>query len=374
MTNPSQTFDVLIAAGGTGGHVFPAVAVASRLKAMGLGVHWIGTNRGLERKVAESSDLPLTELAFEGVRGKGLVGWLRLPTRLATAAWEVVQILRRIRPRLVMVFGGYVSFPVGLVARLMGLPLIVLEQNAVMGSANRWLARLADAVVTSFPNTRYAPRTSQCLGNPVREALVQGEPHDRVIASRSGVIRILVLGGSLGAAPLNQLCPRIFAQCQDQGVRFEVLHQTGLAGLEQTDRLYQDLSVRAEVVAFIDDMASAYEWADLLICRAGASTVAELMALAIPAIFVPLPHAIDDHQTANAAAMTRQGAAWLVAQGPDFQVRVTEILMSLRREDLVDRARKLVDADARHALSAVIELVQQKLSRPMASTSPGAGA
>jgi UDP-N-acetylglucosamine--N-acetylmuramyl-(pentapeptide) pyrophosphoryl-undecaprenol N-acetylglucosamine transferase len=374
MTNPSQTLDVLIAAGGTGGHVFPAVAVAGRLKAMGLGVHWIGTNRGLERKVAKSSDLTLTELAFEGVRGKGLTGWLRLPTRLAMAAWEVFQILRRIRPRLVMVFGGYVSFPVGLVARLMGLPLIVLEQNAVMGSANRWLARLADAVVTSFPNTRYAPRTSQCLGNPVREALVRAEPHDRVIASRSGAIRILVLGGSLGAAPLNQFCPRIFAQCQDQGVRFEVLHQTGLAGLEQTRRLYQDLAVQSEVVAFIDDMASAYEWADLLICRAGASTVAELMALAIPAIFVPLPHAIDDHQTANAAAMTEQGTAWLVAQGPDFQARVTEILMSLRREDLVDRARKLVDADARHALSSVIDLVQQKFLRPTAPNSPGAGA
>ena len=373
MTTPRQTADILIAAGGTGGHVFPAVAVASRLVSMGLPVHWIGTSRGLERKVSASAGLPLTEIDFEGVRGKGLVGWLRLPMRLLTAGWQVSQILRRVRPRLVMVFGGYVSFPVGLVARLMGLPLVVLEQNAVMGSANRWLARLADVVVTSFPNTRHAPRNSQCLGKPVREDLVRNGQRGQAIAERSGAIRILVLGGSLGAAPLNQGCPRIFADCRDGGSTFEVIHQTGQQGLESTRKLYQDLGLVAEVVPFIDDMAAAYDWADVLICRAGASTVAELMAVAIPAIFVPLPHAIDDHQTANATAMTQQGAAWLVAQGPDFQSKVTQILMGLRREDLVDRSRRLADADAGHALTAVIDVVQGILKRPMAPTSPGAG-
>jgi UDP-N-acetylglucosamine--N-acetylmuramyl-(pentapeptide) pyrophosphoryl-undecaprenol N-acetylglucosamine transferase len=373
MTTSYQTADVLIAAGGTGGHVFPAVAVASRLVSMGLPVHWIGTSRGLERRVAASADWPLTEIDFEGVRGKGLMGWIRLPLRLLKAAWQVFQILRRVRPRLVMVFGGYVSFPVGLVARLMGLPLMVLEQNAVMGSANRWLARLADAVVTSFPDTRHAPPHSQCLGNPVREELTSKGPRDQAIAERAGPIRILVLGGSLGAAPLNQFCPSIFATCRDGGVSFRVIHQTGSKGLEPTRQLYRDLDLVAEVVPFIDDMASAYDWADLLICRAGASTVAELMAVAIPAIFVPLPHAIDDHQTANAAAMTRQGAAWLVAQGPDFQSRVNQILMGLRREDLVDRSRRLADANAGHALTAVIDLVQRILNKPMVPTSPGAG-
>ena len=374
MTTPRQTTDILIAAGGTGGHVFPAVAVASRLVSMGLSVHWIGTSRGLERRVAASADLPLTEIDFEGVRGKGLMGWVRLPLRLLKAAWQVSRILRRVRPRLVMVFGGYVSFPLGLVARLMGLPLMVLEQNAVMGSANRWLARMADAVVISFPDTRHAPPHSQCLGNPVREELMRHGRRDQAIAERAGPIRILVLGGSLGAAPLNQACPQIFANCRDGGVSFQVIHQTGAKGLEPTQRLYQDLGLEAEVVPFIDDMATAYDWADLLICRAGASTVAELMAVAIPAIFVPLPHAIDDHQTANAAAMTRQGAAWLVAQGPDFQSRVTQILMGLRRQELVDRSQRLANADAGHALTAVIDLAQRILSKPMAPTSPGAGA
>jgi UDP-N-acetylglucosamine--N-acetylmuramyl-(pentapeptide) pyrophosphoryl-undecaprenol N-acetylglucosamine transferase len=373
MTTPHQTADVLIAAGGTGGHVFPAVAVASRLLSMGFPVHWIGTSRGLERRVAASADWPLTEIDFEGVRGKGLMGWIRLPLRLFKAGLQVFRILRRVRPRLVMVFGGYVSFPVGLVARLMGLPLMVLEQNAVMGSANRWLARLADVVVTSFPDTKHAPPHSQCLGNPVRETLTRNGQRDRAIAERAGAIRILVLGGSLGAAPLNQFCPQIFANCRDEGLSFQVIHQTGSKGLESTRQLYQDLGLVAEVVPFIDDMATAYDWADLLICRAGASTVAELMAVAIPAIFVPLPHAIDDHQTANAAAMTRQGAAWLVTQGPDFQSRVIQILMSLRREDLVDRSRRLADAKAGHALTAVIEAVQRILNKPMAPTSPGAG-
>jgi UDP-N-acetylglucosamine--N-acetylmuramyl-(pentapeptide) pyrophosphoryl-undecaprenol N-acetylglucosamine transferase len=374
MTPPRQTADILIAAGGTGGHVFPAVAVASRLVSMGLPVHWIGTSRGLERKVAASAKLPLTEIDFEGVRGKGLMGWLRLPLRLLKAAWQVYRVLRRIRPRLVMVFGGYVSFPVGLVARLMGLPLMVLEQNAVMGSANRWLARLADVVVTSFPDTRHAPKDSQCLGNPVREELMRKGRRDQAIAERRGAIRILVLGGSLGAAPLNQGCPRIFADCRDGGTSFEVIHQTGQQGLEPTRQLYQALGLVAEVVPFIDDMAGAYDWADLLICRAGASTVAELMAVAIPAIFVPLPHAIDDHQRANAAAMTRQGAAWLVAQGPDFQSKVTQILMGLQREQLADRARLLADAQAGHALTAVIDVVQRILKKPMTPNRPGAGA
>lgn len=373
MTSPHQTAGILIAAGGTGGHVFPAVAVAARLVSMGLPVHWIGTSRGLERRVAASADWPLTEIDFEGVRGKGLMGWARLPLRLLKAVWQVSRILRRVRPGLVMVFGGYVSFPVGLAARLMGLPLMVLEQNAVMGSANRWLARLADAVVTSFPDTRHAPSRSQCLGNPVREELMRNGRRDQAIAQRAGPIRILVLGGSLGAAPLNQSCPQIFASCRDEGVSFQVIHQTGSKGLEPTQQLYQDLGLVAEVVPFIDDMATAYDWADLLICRAGASTVAELMAVAIPAIFVPLPHAIDDHQTANAAAMTRQGAAWLVAQGPDFQSRVTQILMGLRRQDLVDRSQRLANADAGHALTAVIDVVQRILKRPKATTSPGAG-
>ena len=373
MTSPQQTADVLIAAGGTGGHVFPAVAVATRLVSMGLPVHWIGTSRGLERRVSASADWALTEIDFEGVRGKGLVGWVRLPLRLLKAAWQVFRILRRVRPRLVMVFGGYVSFPVGLVARLMGVPLMVLEQNAVMGSANRWLARLADAVVTSFPDTRHAPKHSHCLGNPVREELTRKGQREQAIAGRAGPIRILVLGGSLGAAPLNQSCPQIFASCRDGGASFQVIHQTGSKGLEPTRQLYQDLGLVAEVVPFIDDMASAYNWADLLICRAGASTVAELMAVAIPAIFVPLPHAIDDHQTANAAAMTRQGTAWLVAQGPDFQSRVIQILMGLQREDLVDRSRRLADAKAGQALTAVIDLVQRILNKHLAHTSPGAG-
>lgn len=373
MSNHPQTVEILLAAGGTGGHVFPAVAVASRLQSMGVRVHWIGTNRGLERRVAQGVGLGLTELDFQGVRGKGIMGWVGLPVRLVRAAWQVLGLLRSIRPRLVMVFGGYVSFPVGLVARLMGLPLIVLEQNAVMGSANRWLARMADAVVTSFSNTRYAPADSQCLGNPVREALLSEGPRDRVIAEREGPIRVLVLGGSLGAAALNQACPEIFARCRDHGVQIEVTHQTGSQGLEPTRQHYQRLGLKADVMAFIDDMAQAYDQADLLICRAGASTVAELMAVAIPAIFVPLPHAIDDHQTANASAMVQQGTAWLVPQGPALESQVTGILVGLKREDLADRSKRLAAAGERKALQAVVDLAHQILNKSLAQNSPGAG-
>jgi len=361
---------VLVAAGGTGGHVFPAVAVARRLQRQGVRVQWVGTNRGLERRVAQASGLSLTELSFSGLRGKGLLAWLSLPLRLGRALHDARRCLQSPRPNLVMVFGGYVSFPIGLMARLMGLPLMVLEQNAVMGTANRWLARMAQLVVTSFTVTRHAPANSRCLGNPVREELTLEGPRTPHLAQRQGPLRVLVLGGSLGAMALNEACPEAFAQCREAGQRLEIRHQTGEAGLAKTTAHYQALGLDASLQAFVEDMQEAYNWADLLVCRAGASTVSELMAVALPAIFVPLPQAIDDHQTANARAMTDHGTGWLLPQTPDLAGRLAGLLQTLDRPRLVDCSSRLAKAQHRPALEAVVEEVFRRL-QPSAQPSGG---
>lgn len=340
---------ILIAAGGTGGHIFPALAVAQALSQLGAELHWVGSNRGLEaRVVRDSHKISLTELRFQGVRGRGFCALLSLPFRLLGAMLECLRLVRRFRPVLVLVFGGYVSFPVGIAARLQGIAFIVHEQNAVMGTANRWLARLAARVLTSFSPTRLSPASAVCVGNPVRpELLMKARALGRPLGEGEA-LRLLVIGGSLGARALNQALPEAVAASQSswpQGIF--VRHQTGTSEHAQVQARYQALGLDADKVqvhAFIDDMAQAYAWADLVVARAGASTVSELAALGLPAIFVPLPNAIDDHQTANAQAMVQAHAALLLKQSPELALMLGQCLSQLnpsRLKAMADKAQGL---------------------------------
>lgn len=360
---------LVIAAGGTGGHVFPALAVAQALARQGVAVEWVGSNRGLEaRVVRDQAGFALTELTVQGLRGRGLAGFLSLPVGLMRSLIDCWRVLMRVRPGLVLVFGGYVSFPVGLVARLQGRPLWVHEQNAVMGTANRWLARIAQRVFTSFPTTRYAPASALCVGNPVREALTALPSHTARTMGEGQPLRLLVLGGSLGARALNQALPSVVARLQPlyaQGLA--VWHQTGAAEASSVQEAYASASAMPQnlrVDAFIDDMAAAYEWADLVVCRAGASTVAELAAVGLPAVFVPLPNAIDDHQTANARALVQAGAAFLVAQTDRLADALSVSLSSLTAQRLRAMAQATQALGAREALPRFLQQIETHWAMP----------
>jgi UDP-N-acetylglucosamine--N-acetylmuramyl-(pentapeptide) pyrophosphoryl-undecaprenol N-acetylglucosamine transferase len=359
---------VLIAAGGTGGHVFPALAVAQALRGQGWHAEWVGTDRGLEARVIPDAGIGLHILRFTGLRGKGLSAWLGLPLRLVRALMDALVIVRHVRPSVVVAFGGYVTFPVGLAARLSRIPLCIHEQNAVMGTANRWLARIASRVMVSFPQTRFAPRPSILIGNPVRASILNLADLAERAANRTGALRVLVMGGSLGATALNQYLPGCFAEVARQGQRLTIRHQSGQKDLEMLRQRYRGLGLEADCTAFIRDMESAYAWADLVICRAGASTVTEVAAAGLPAIFIPLPSAIDDHQTANARYLSDSDAGWLIRQADliannaDVSVNpLVILLLSLTRETCIGvgqraRSRAMHDA-ARHAAEQVAGLI-----------------
>ena len=331
---------VLIAAGGTGGHVFPALAVAKALQGKGWHAEWVGSDRGLEQRVVPAAGIGLHLLKFSGVRGKGLIAWLSLPIRLMKGVADAAQVLRRSKPELVMAFGGYVTFPIGLVARWRRIPLCIHEQNAVMGTANRWLARIAKRVLVSFPKTRFAPAGAVVSGNPVRQSILALPACEARYAKRQGPLRVLVLGGSLGARALNQKLPAAFGQAMAQGASLEIRHQSGAADLDRVKQDYQAQKIQADCHAFIENMDEAYDWADLLICRAGASTVTEVAAAGVAALFVPLPSAIDDHQTANARYLSDQEAAWLMPQSALNTDSLAQLLAGLDRPGLAKRATK----------------------------------
>ncbi|MER1968860.1 undecaprenyldiphospho-muramoylpentapeptide beta-N-acetylglucosaminyltransferase [Castellaniella sp. GW247-6E4] len=302
---------ILIMAGGTGGHIMPGLAVGAELRARGWRVLWLGNPDRMEGRLVPAQGYELLALRFGGVRGKGLGAWLKLPFGLTAACWRARRLLRERRPDVVLGMGGYAAFPGGLMARLSGIPLVVHEQNAVAGTANRWLARLAARVLTGFPG---ALPDALMVGNPVREVLLGVAPAARRYAAREGALRLLVLGGSLGAAPLNELVPEALARLPEPQ-RPRVRHQAGERHAEAVRARYEALGVSAETSAFIEDMAPALAEADLVICRAGAMTVAEVAAVGVAALFIPLPHAIDDHQTANARYLSECGGGWMMPQG-----------------------------------------------------------
>ena len=308
---------VAVMAGGTGGHVFPALAVAERLRAEGLDVFWIGTRRGMEARLVPEHGFAMEWIGIEGLRGKGAAALATAPFRLVQALWQAGRILRRKRPRVVLGMGGFASGPGGIMARLLGLPLVIHEQNRVPGMTNQWLAWVATRVFEAFPGSFDPGRRAVACGNPVRAQIAAvPEPGERLAERLAGPgpRHLLVLGGSLGAQALNRTLAQGLALLP-AGQRPQVRHQAGERTLGEAQAAYTRAGVAAEATAFIEDMAEAYAWADLVVCRAGALTISELAAVGLPAILVPFPHAVDDHQTGNARYLTEAGAARLLPQG-----------------------------------------------------------
>ena len=339
--------NVLIMAGGTGGHVFPALACAREFKARGYAVHWLGTPRGIENELVPAAGLPLHLINVSGLRGKGKLALLKAPFQLLKALWQARKIVRELQPVCVLGMGGYVTGPGGLAARLAGVPLIIHEQNAVAGTANRSLAPIASRVCEAFPDTFSVSSKRRTTGNPVREELFLETPRESL---RNRQPHLLVLGGSLGAEPLNKLLPEALGLLAAE-LRPQVFHQAGKQHAEVTSERYQAQGVSAEVAPFIKDMARAYADADLVVCRAGALTVSELAAAGLPALLLPLPHAIDDHQTRNAHYLADEGAAFLLPQATtgaaDLAARLTEVLMHTDRlKTMAATARRLAKPDA----------------------------
>jgi UDP-N-acetylglucosamine--N-acetylmuramyl-(pentapeptide) pyrophosphoryl-undecaprenol N-acetylglucosamine transferase len=335
---------VLIMAGGTGGHVFPALAVANVLRTRGVAVVWLGVPGSMESRLVPSQGFPIEWVRVGGLRGKGALTWALAPLRIANAVAQAIGVLRRVRPRSVLGAGGYVSGPGGIAAWLMRIPLLIHEQNAIAGLTNRWLARLATHVLEAFPGS-FGPKVGACtIGNPVRDSIAALAPPAQRFAGRESRARLLVFGGSQGAQRLNVVLPQALARLAPES-RPQVIHQTGERGLGPTRAAYVQEKVEAEVLPFIEDMAKTYAWADLAVCRAGAMTVAELQAAGLGAIFVPLPIATDDHQTKNAAVMVGAGAARIIQERDLTPERLSDLIAEL----VVDRARLLKMAEAARA-------------------------
>src|SRR5262245_23371544 len=346
----------MIAAGGTGGHVFPGLAVADFLRAAGWRVVWLGSESGMEAALVRKRGYDMAAVKFSGVRGKGPVAFLLLPLRLLLAFWQSARAILARRPEVVLGMGGYMSFPGGMMAALLGRPLVIHEQNSVAGLANRVLAGVADRVLCAFPG---ALKGAAQVGNPVRpEIAAIALPRERY-AGRTGPLRILVVGGSLGAKVLNDTVPRALALLP-AAARPVVTHQSGAQHSEALKAAYAAAGVKASTPAFVDDMAAAYSDADLVVCRAGAITVAELAAAGAPAVLVPFPHAVDDHQTTNARFLSEAGAAVLLPQGELTPERLAALIGGFDRARLAgmaEKARSLGQPDATGAVArACMEL------------------
>lgn len=299
---------VLIMAGGTGGHVFPGIALAEALKQENVEVFWLGTQGGMEATWVNNACIPLHNISIKGLRGNGLKGWLKAPFNIIKARAQAKKIMQQIQPDLVLGMGGFVCGPGGLAAKSLGIPLVLHEQNAIPGLTNKLLAPFADLVIAAFPQNKIRGKNVVTIGNPVRKGLEDVEQ-----VENTQPCHLLVLGGSRGALALNETLPKALA-LMDDSIRPVVKHQTGEKTLAQAEQAYKDSGVQAEVVPFIDNMLVAYASADMLLCRSGALTISELMASARPAIMVPYPHAVDDHQTANAQALVDLDGGEIIQQ------------------------------------------------------------
>jgi UDP-N-acetylglucosamine--N-acetylmuramyl-(pentapeptide) pyrophosphoryl-undecaprenol N-acetylglucosamine transferase len=353
----------LIMAGGTGGHVFPALALARELRERSWQVVWLGTRRGLEARLVPAEQIAMEWLSVSGLRGKGALVWLSAPLKLARALLQALAVIRRRRPALVVGLGGFVAGPGGVAAWLLRRPLLIHEQNAIAGFTNRWLARLARRVLTAFPGS-FAPRVqAQVVGNPVRREIAALPPPSQRFALRQGPTRVLVVGGSQGATRLNAMVPYALARAAATQP-FDVQHQAGERWIEAARRNYAEAGMSARLQPFIEDMAAAYGWADLVICRAGALTVSELAAAGVGAILVPFPAATDDHQTRNAAFLVDDGAAVMIAERELSAERLATELLRLcngrgRLLAMAERARALARPRAAQELAdACVELVR----------------
>ncbi|MBB1076249.1 undecaprenyldiphospho-muramoylpentapeptide beta-N-acetylglucosaminyltransferase [Rhodoferax sp. 4810] len=349
----------LIMAGGTGGHIFPGLAVAHALRDKGWRVFWLGGRGQPGQPSMESQLVPPQGFAFEtidfgGLRGKGLSTVALLPLRLLKAFWQSITVLRRVKPDVVVGLGGYITFPAGLMAVALGKPLVLHEQNSVAGLANKVLAGVADRVFTAFPNVI---KGAAWVGNPLRAAFLNQPTPAARFAGRSGPLQLLVVGGSLGARALNEIVPQALALLPaDQ--RPSVVHQSGAKQIDALRTNYAQAGVAAELTPFIDNTAQAFAAADLIICRAGASTVTEIAAVGAAALFVPFPSAVDDHQTHNARFLVDQGAGWLVQQRDLSAQKLADMIQKMERVTLMNKgleAKKMQKLDATQQMVATCE-------------------
>lgn len=346
-----MTKTILIMAGGTGGHIFPALAVAHQLRDAGWRVVWLGNPEGMEARLVPQHGFEMVWVKFSALRGKGILRKLLLPINLLRGFWQGLQAIRQVKPDVVLGMGGYITFPGGMMAALTGVPLVLHEQNSVAGLANRVLAGVADRIATGFPEVF---KKGAWLGNPVRPEIAAIAPPAERMAGRNDALRVLVIGGSLGAAALNEIIPQGMARLTAEELP-QIVHQAGEKHLDALKANYAAAGVPAHCVAFIDDMAGAYEWADLVICRAGALTVAELAAAGVASILVPYPHAVDDHQTGNARFLVNVGGAFLLPQ-TDMTPDSIALIRNYARgqlQEMAEKARSLAKPDATADVAAL---------------------
>ncbi len=355
---------VMVMAGGTGGHIFPALAVADWLKQQGCRITWLGSAGSMEARVVPEYGYPLEQIDIRGVRGAGIKRLLLAPFEILHALWQALSVIRRTEPSLVLGMGGFVTGPGGVVAKLLRIPLVIQEQNAIPGMTNRILSKLANRVFEAFPGSFESSEDIQTSGNPVRREIVElAQPAER-FAQHTGPVRLLVLGGSLGARAINQTLPQALALLA-QGDRPIVRHQSGEKLLDETREAYRLSGVEAEIKPFEKDMAAAYGWADLVLCRAGAITVSELAAVGLGSVLVPYPHAVDDHQTHNARFLVDAGAARLLQQDEMDADRLADTLRPLLQDRkkllaMAQAARDVAIADAAGIIGqACLEMIER---------------
>lgn len=351
MTSVNKT--LMVMAGGTGGHVYPAMAVADELQSRGWNVTWLATEGGMENRLIAGKNYDVAVINMQGVRGKGLLRLISLPFQLIKAFAQSFTAITKYQPNVVLGMGGFAAFPGGLMAWLLGKPLVIHEQNSVAGLTNKVLAKFAKKVLVAFP-AAFAGK-AELVGNPVRADIAALQNPEARFSGRTGAMRLLIVGGSLGAQALNDIVPKALA-LMSEAQRPQVIHQAGEKHIATLQANYQAAGVNAETKAFINDMAAMYAWADLVICRAGALTVAELSAAGVASVLVPFPFAVDDHQTANAAYLADAGAALLVQQSALKETVLQEILQDLSREkcrEMAIKARGLGKPEATNSVANI---------------------
>ena len=350
---------LMVMAGGTGGHVYPALAVAEHLRAQGWHIVWLATEGGMENRLIADKHYDVAVIRMSGVRGKGMLRKLAAPLQVLRACAQSWSAMRRYRPDVVLGMGGFAAFPGGLTAWLLRRPLVIHEQNSIAGLTNRVLAHFARRVLAAFPSA-FGARAA-LVGNPVRAEITAVPPPEQRFAGREGALRVLVVGGSLGAQALNEIVPKALAQLPATS-RPQVVHQAGEKHIAELERHYREAGVTAETCAFLDDMAARYAWADLVICRAGALTVAELAAVGVASVLVPFPHAVDDHQTYNARYLSDHGAAMLLPQGELNAKALAQLLSGTSRERLLQMAQRARDLGKPQATATVAGICKELAS------------
>ncbi len=347
---------LMVMAGGTGGHVYPAMAVADYMQAQGWKVVWLATQGGMENKLIEGKKYSKAMMTMRGVRGKGLLGWILLPIKLATAFKQSYAAIQQHQPTVVLGMGGFAAFPGGMMARCLGKPLVIHEQNSIAGLTNKTLAVFANRVLAAFPSA-FGNR-AYLVGNPVRQEITELPAPQLRYAKRTGNLKLLVVGGSLGAAALNEVLPKALANLP-KAIRPEVIHQAGEKHIAALEANYVEAGVEADTKAFINNMAEMYAWADIVVCRAGALTIAELACVGVASVLVPFPHAVDDHQTYNAKYLSDAGAAKLIQQTELSVTATTELLSNLTREICLQMAIKAKQLAKPEATSLVAKICME---------------